>query len=95
MGEWTDALGSAARVGVSYQLKGDFLGDAIAERDHFAKLPAGIDMQQRKGNRPWVKRLLRQTQHNGRILADGVKHHRPRRRRRHLAEDFDRLGFKI
>ena len=51
-------------------------------------------MQKGKGNRRRVKGLLRQPQHDGRILADGVEHDGPLELRGHLAQDVDALGLQ-
>src|SRR3546814_18922370 len=43
----TDALGNAIRVGPDMQFRPGLGRAAIAERDHLAELPAGVDVQQR------------------------------------------------
>src|SRR3546814_20096249 len=43
----TDALGNAIRVGPDMQFRPGLGRAAIAERDHLAALPAGVDVQQR------------------------------------------------
>ena len=58
------------------------------------ELVGGVDVEQREGNRPGVKRLLRQPQHDRRILADRVEHHRPLELGHHLPDDVDALGFE-
>ena len=67
---------------------------AIAELDHLAELVGGVDVQQRKRNRPRVERLLRQPQQHRRVLADRVQHHRPLELGDHLAHDVDALGLE-
>ncbi len=66
----------------------------VAEREHLAELEAGIDVEQREGNRAGVKRLLRQAQHDGRIFADGVEHHGPLKLGGHFANDVNALGLE-
>ena len=58
------------------------------------ELEAGIDMQQREGNRAGIEGLLRQAQHDRGILADGVEHHGPLKFGGHFAQDVDALGLK-
>lgn len=42
-----DAARDTSAVRVSMQIKTFVLGDLVPEGDHFAKLPSGIDVQQR------------------------------------------------
>jgi hypothetical protein len=66
----------------------------VAELDHLAELPPGIDVEDRKRDAAGKERLAGQMQQNGRILADRVHHHRPLEARRDFAEDFDTLGLE-
>ena len=43
---------------------------------------------------PGIEGLLRQAQHDGGILADGVEHHRVLELGRDLADDVDALGLE-
>jgi hypothetical protein len=76
------------------QLRANRAGHLIAKGEHLRELEAGVDMQQRKGNRRGIEGLLRQPQHDGRILADGVEHHRPLKLRGHFAQNVNALRFK-
>ena len=67
---------------------------AVAELDHFMELVGGVDMQQGERKAARVKRLLRQAQHHGRILADGIQHHRPGKLGHHLAKNMDALRLQ-
>jgi hypothetical protein len=81
--------GNRAFVAPHQQFRAHAPRHLIAEAEHLGKLEAGVNMQQRKRNRRRVKRLLRQPQHHRRVLADGVKHHRPLELRGYLAQDMD------
>ena len=63
----------------------------IAKGNHLVKLEPGVDMQQRKRNRPWVEGFLRKAQHHRGILADGVQHHRPLKFGDHFAKNVEAL----
>ena len=76
------------------QLDAEFAGVVVAEGDHLAEFVAGVDVQQRKRDGPGVEGLLRQPQHDGGILADGVEHHRLLELGRDLAEDVDALRLQ-
>ena len=52
-------------------------------------------MQQGKGRRRRVKGLAGQVQHDRRILADGIEHHRVAEFGHHFAHDMDAFGFKL
>jgi hypothetical protein len=67
---------------------------AIAELDHLFELVGRVDVQQRKRNRSWKKRLLRQAQQDRRVLADRVQHHRALELGDDLAHDVDTFGFE-
>jgi hypothetical protein len=69
-------------------------GVPVAEGDHLGKLVAGVDVQQREGNLARVEGLLREAQHDGGILADGVEHHRAGELGDGLAQDEDAFGFE-
>ncbi len=67
----------------------------IPETDHFPELPGRIDMQQRKGWFAGIERLQGQMQHDRRVFADGVQHHRFFKLGGHLADNVDTLGFEL
>src|SRR5262249_42492490 len=66
----------------------------ITKRDHVAKLPGGVDMQQRKRKFCWIERLQREMQHHAGVLADRIEHDRRPELRDHVAHDLDRFGFE-
>ena len=66
----------------------------IAERDHLAEFPGGVDVQHRERRLCRVERLERQVQQDARILADRIHQHRVAELGRDLAQDADRLGFE-
>ena len=41
-----------------------------------------------------IERLLRETEQDGRVLADGVQHHRPLELGYHFPDDVDTFGFE-
>ena len=88
------AVGDRFLVGVDDQPRADFLRVPVAELDHLAELVGRVDVQQRERNRARVERLLRQPQQHGRVLADGVEHHRPLELGDDLAHDVNALGFE-
>ena len=51
-------------------------------------------MQQWEWDLPWIKRLLRDAQHDRGILPDRIKHRRPLKFRDYFTEDVDALGFE-
>jgi hypothetical protein len=51
-------------------------------------------MQEREGQRRRMERLDREMQHDARILADRVEHHRILELGDDLAHDLDRLGLE-
>jgi hypothetical protein len=65
-----------------------------AEFDHLAELVGGVDVQERKRDRPRIKGLLRKTQQHRRILADRIEHHRSFELGDDLPHDVDALGFE-
>jgi hypothetical protein len=67
----------------------------VAERDHLAELPRGVDVQQRKWRLRRIERLERQMQQDRGILADRIEHHRILRLGHRLADDVDAFGFKL
>ncbi len=88
------AVGNRFGVGVDDEPRPDFRRIAIAELDHLAELVGGVDVKQRKRNRPGIERLLRQPQQHRGVLADGIQHDRPLELRHHLAHDVNGFGFE-
>ena len=95
MGERIDAGGLRVRIDVHDQSQIERRDHLVAEFDHLAKLPRGVDMEQRKRDARRIKRLLRETQHHRAVLADRVQHHRPLAFSDGLAENLDALGLEI
>ena len=66
----------------------------LAETVHLLKFPACIDMQHRKRQLA-RKKALRAVQHHGRILANGIEHHRVAELRSNLANDMDAFRLQL
>ena len=66
----------------------------VAERDHVAELPGGIDVQQRERRLAGREGLQGQVQHHAAVLADRIEHHRPFELGGDLADDVDALGLE-
>ena len=77
------------------QVEAAFGRHPVAELDHLAEFPGGVDVQQGKRRRGRVKGLAGQVQHDRRILADGVEHHRVVEFGHHFADDVDAFGFQL
>ena len=58
------------------EFRAEFLGEVVAEFDHFLELVGRVDVQQREGKFAGVESLLREADHDRGVLADGVEHHR-------------------
>ena len=67
---------------------------AVAERDHLAELPAGVDVQQRDRRARRVEGLDQQVQQHRAVLADRIQHHRVAELGRDLAQDVDAFGLE-
>ena len=81
-------------VGVDDQLKTVPRRHRVAEFDHLAEFPGGIDMQHREGQLRGVESFQRQMQQHRAILADGIHHHRIAEAGHRLAENLDGFRFK-
>ena len=77
------------------QVKSAFGGHLVSERDHFTELPRGVHVQKRKGGKGREKGLAGKVQHDCRVLADGIEHHRVAEFGDHFADDMDAFGFKL
>ncbi len=66
----------------------------IPRRIHVLKLPRRVDMQQRKWRWRREERLLRQMQHNGRILTHRIKHDRVFCLSDQLSHDLNAFRFE-
>ena len=71
---WQSASRGAATCAYTakVRIRADLRGPAVAQFDHFAELPGGVDMKQRKRRLGRVKGLEREMQHHRGILADRV-----------------------
>ena len=89
-----DVVREALRVHMHDQFQPKLFHRPVAECDHVARLPAGIDVEQRKRRLLRPERLARQVQENRRVLADRVEQHGFAELRRRLPENVNALGFK-
>ena len=69
-----------------------FFDRLVAEGDHVAELPGRVDMHQREGRLRRIEGLHGEMQHDGRILADRIEHHRLLAFGGDFADDVDRLS---
>src|SRR5204863_9343548 len=91
----TYPLFAAFFVDVDDELQAKLFGDVVvAQLVHFAKLPGRIDVHQWKRRLRGVKRLLRQPDHDRRVLADRIEHYWIFEFGDHLAQDVDTLSFE-
>src|SRR4051812_49436680 len=60
-----DAAAAAVLVGMNNQFQAEFRDGAVAVSDHFAELPAGIDMQQGERHLAWKEGLSGQMEQHG------------------------------
>ena len=81
-------------VGVDDQIQPEIAGGGVAERDHLAELPLGVDVQHRERHFRRIEGLAREVQQDARILADRVHQHRVAELGGDLAQDRHRLGFE-
>ena len=93
--ERLDAARQAVLVDMHDQVEPELRGAVIAERDHLAEFPGRVDVQQRERRLRRIERLERQMQHDGRILADRIEHHRVVGLGDHLADDVNALRFEL
>jgi hypothetical protein len=95
MRDGRDPVAHTLRIRMHDEIETEPLHFAIAERDHLAKLPGCVHVQKREWRLGGIERLQRQMQHDRRILADRIEHHRMAERSRHLPHDVDALGFEL
>ena len=95
MADRADAALEPVLVDVDDEIEPELARRAVAEGDHVAKLPGGVDMQQGERQLAGMKGLARQMQHHRRVLADGIEHHRLGAFGRDLADDVDRFGLEL
>ncbi|MNR13136.1 hypothetical protein D3C85_1295240 [compost metagenome] len=94
-GDRADPARQGLVIGVDQQPRAIEARHMVAVGDHVPKLPRRIHVQQRERRRARIEGLGRQVQQDAGILADRIHHDRVARRRRHLAQDLDRLGLKL
>jgi hypothetical protein len=75
--EGVDAALDGLRVLVHDQFHAGVACGLCAQAVHVLELPGGIDMQQRETAVATGRRPCGQVQHDRRVLADRVEHHRP------------------
>ena len=94
--EGVDPLGPPLLVDMDDELEAELLGDVlVAELVHVAELPRRVDVHEREGGLGRKEGLLREAHHDGRVLADRVKHDRVFKLGGHLADDVDALGLEL
>ena len=81
-------------VGVNDQFRPDRRRKLVAELDHFTKLIGRIYVQKGEGNAPRIEGLLRQPDHHGRVLADGIQHDGVLKFGRDFANYLNALSFE-
>ena len=89
-----DATGHAILIDVDDEIEIESRGGFVAESDHVPELPGGVDVQQREWRFARRKRLERQMEQDGRILADRVQQNGFAEFRRHLTNDVYALGLQ-
>ena len=95
MTDRADAARQTFLIGVHDELEAELGGATVAERDHVAELPGGIDVQQRKRQLRRIERLQRQVQENRGILADRIEQHRVVALGDSLPDDVDAFGLEL
>src|ERR1700677_1492254 len=94
MGPRLDAGALPLLVGVHQEFQAVLHRGRIAEIEHFPKVPARGDLQQRERSFCGRKGLARQMQHHRAVLALRIEHDRLLTLRDHFAEDVDALGLE-
>jgi len=95
VGEGIHVLRDAVGVDVGDQFQPHLLDHFGAETVHLLKLPARIDVQDRKRQLAREEGLARQVQHHGRILANGIEHHRVAELGCNLTDDMDAFRLQL
>jgi hypothetical protein len=93
-GDRSNAARHAVLIGMHQQINSETTGGFIAKRNHFAKFPGRIDVEQRERQRRRIECLDREVQQNGAVLADRIHQNRVVGGGDDLAEDMDALGFQ-
>ena len=93
-GDRIDAALHAVLVDMDDQIEREPAGGLVAKRNHLAKFPGGVDVQQRERKWRGIEGLDGKVQHDAGVLADRVEHHRILEFGDDLAHDFDRLRLE-
>src|SRR5262249_34170056 len=94
VGDWRNAALEPVRVGVNDEVEPELAHARVAERDHLAKFPGGVDVEKREGRLRGIERLQGEMYEDGGILADGIQHHRVIGFGHRLADDVDAFGLE-
>ncbi len=95
VGEGIHVLRHTLWIDVGDQLKAHLLDHLGAEAVHLLEFPACVDVQHRKWQLARKEGFARQMQHHGRILADGIEHHRVTELGGDLADDVDAFRLQL
>ena len=91
MCKWSNTLIHAVLIDVDEQIHPHLFGHPVTKFDHFFELPGRINVEQGKWRSGGGKCFLGQVQHDCRIFADGIQHHRILKLGNHLTNDVDAL----
>ena len=92
--DWANALRHAIGILMHAQFHACFGGTLVTEGNHFAKLPAGVHMQQRDRWTRRVKRFQQQVQQHRAVFSHGIQQHRVLKLGGHFTQDMQAFGFK-
>ena len=95
MGDRRDAVAHALLIGMHHEIDAEPLRLAVAEGDHLAELPGGIDVQQRERRLRRIERLHGEMHHDRGVLADRIEHDRMVELRHHLAHDLNAFRLEL
>ena len=95
VGKGGNPLADPLLVDMHDEVQAAFGRHPVTELDHLAEFPGSVNVQQGKWRRGRVKGLACQVQHDRRVLADGVEHHRVGEFGHHLADDVDTFCFEL
>lgn len=90
-----NTLGQRVFIDVDDQVKPQAGNQVVAKTRHFGKFPGGINMQQGERHIAGPKGFSGQVQHDGRVLADGIKHARFFKAGGHFPDDEDAFCFEL
>lgn len=75
------------------QVQAETFCGGVAEGDHLAKLPRGVDMKHGEGRFGGKEGLRRKVQQDRTVFANGIHHDGAFESRRDLAQDMDALSL--